>query len=167
MSMAALRCNHNTSNSYVSHQPHHPGGRVARQRRENLMSNQRERYEVLRRLEQAGITYTDAVKLRRIALTLHRWHERECGLDNGCIERDEATNKPYWLNSHTMKRYPIPDRERGALSRLADVMIRYRPNLTSYIQGDPRGASLYIVRPSDVPAGANIGSYYNRGIAVY
>jgi hypothetical protein len=26
-------------------------------------------------------------------MTLHRWHELECGTDNGCIERDETTGK--------------------------------------------------------------------------
>ena len=45
-------------------------------------------------------------------------------------------------------------------------MARY-PTLSSYVQGDPRGAALYILRPGDVPEGASVDSYYNRGIAVY
>ena len=40
-------------------------------------------------------------------------------------------------------------------------------DLTSYLQTDPRGASLYILRPGDVPAGADPSSYYSRGICVY
>jgi hypothetical protein len=37
----------------------------------------------------------------------------------------------------------------------------------SYIQTDPRGAALYIIRPGDVPEGKSVESYYNRGICVY
>lgn len=36
-----------------------------------------------------------------------------------------------------------------------------------YLQTDPRGCALYILRPGDVPAGADVQSYYTRGIAVY
>ena len=50
--------------------------------------------EMLRRLERLGISRNDAETLRRISMTLHHWHEMECGTDNGCIERDETTNKP-------------------------------------------------------------------------
>jgi hypothetical protein len=45
-------------------------------------------------------------------------------------------------------------------------MARY-PALSAYIQGDPRGAALYILRPGDVPAGADVDAYYSCGIAVY
>ena len=131
------------------------------------MSTTRERYEVLRRLEQAGLTYDDAIRMRRIALALHRWHELECGLENGCIEYDEITGKPYWLNSTTMRRYPIADRERGALRRLASLMLKYKRKYRAYVQGDPRGASLYLVKHRDVPPGENIDSYYSQGIAIY
>lgn len=120
----------------------------------------------IEQLTSLGIQYADACELRRISMTLHRWHEMECGTDNGCVERDEATGKAYWLNSHNMRRSPIADRETGALKRLAGIITRY-PTLQSYVQGDPRGASLYILRPGDVPAGADVDSYYSRGIAVY
>ena len=39
--------------------------------------------------------------------------------------------------------------------------------VAAYIQGDPRGAALYILRPGDVPDGADAASYYNRGVCVY
>ena len=131
------------------------------------MTTTRERYEVLRRLEQAGLTYEDAVKLRRISLTLHRWHELECGVDNGCIERDEETGKVYWLNSTTGKRYTTRDRETGALRRLEAVMVSYQRRYAAYVQGDPRGASLYLVRRKDIPKGEQIDRYYSQGIAIY
>lgn len=102
-------------------------------------------------LMRAGISQGDAFTLRRIALTLHRWHELQCGSDYGCIERDETTG---------------PDREAGAKKRLAAVMARY-PALTAYVQGDPRGAALYILRPGDVLAGSDVNCCYSRGLAVY
>lgn len=127
-----------------------------------------------------GFTQQEAESLRRISMTLHSWHERECGTDNGCIERDEETNKAYWLNSNTMKRYPIRDMEAGAMNRLHAIISarnarpqvaqgddKYDGNLSAYVQTDPRGAALYILRPGDVPAGESADGYYSRGICVY
>lgn len=116
-------------------------------------------------LIRAGISYDDAAALRRISMTLHRWHELECGDGNGCIERDEKTQKTYWLSSHTMRRSPVADRETGARKRLAAILSRY-PSLSAYVQTDPRGAALYILRPGDVPEGADVRAYYSRGLAV-
>lgn len=133
----------------------------------------RNTHEMLARLERAGISPDDALALRRISMTLHRWHELECGDSNEyCsfgIERDEDTGRPYMVvcpNSGATRRHAIADRERGALKRLAAIMARY-PSLRSYVQGDPRGAALYILRPGDVPEGADVDSYYSRGLAVY
>lgn len=123
------------------------------------------KYDSVSALERAGIRYQDAVALRRISMTLHRWHELECGDGNGCIERDETTGKTYWLNSMSGRRYPTPDRETGAIKRLKEIMSRY-PTLGYYIQGDPRGAALYILRPGDVPAGCDADAYYSRGVVV-
>lgn len=44
-----------------------------------MHTTQKERYEVLHRLDRLGIAYKDACALRRIALTLRRWFELECG----------------------------------------------------------------------------------------
>jgi hypothetical protein len=141
------------------------------------MQNEREKQmnhhtvEMLQRLRSAGISNDDAIALRRAAMALHRWHERECGdADGNCIERDESTGIPYAtydLNSNGKRgRIRIPDRETGALKRIATILARY-PGFAYYIQGDPRGAPLYILRPGDVPAGAEIAACYNRGIAVH
>jgi hypothetical protein len=111
-------------------------------------------------------------------MTLHRWHELECGTGDGqttySIERDgeEPDSKPYkrvqypTRTGYVDKRYPIPDKETGARKRLAAILTRY-PTLRAYVQGDPRGAALYILRPGDVPEGANPDAYYSRGIVVY
>lgn len=139
--------------------------------------------ECIPTLIRAGISMDDAVALRRISMTLHRWHELECGDSNdyaswtiarglkanGSFEYDDK-GKPYIErhNHHENKaRYsPVADRERGALKRLAKIMKAY-PTLSTYVQGDPRGASLYILRPGDVPEGAEADGYYSRGVAVY
>lgn len=113
-----------------------------------------------------GFTNDDAKALRRIAMQLHRWHELECGVDGGGVERDEATGRCYWYSSYTGRRTPTVDRETGALKRLAALMSRYTP-LAYYVQGDPRGAAVYVLRPGDVPEGKEVDSYYSRGVAVY
>ena len=116
-------------------------------------------------LRQLGFTYDEAESLRRISMALHNWHERE---------NDDGTGRAFWLNNNSGHRYQIPDRETGARKRLGKIMERVNGernesdgDLTAYIQGDPRGAALYIIRPGDVPAGADVGAYYNRGICVY
>ena len=122
--------------------------------------------ECLPRLVSIGVEYHDAIELRRIAMQLHRWHEMECGDNHGCVEYDETTGKAYWLSSMSGRRSPIVDRGKGARKRLAKVMARY-PALSAYVQTDPRGAALFILRPGDVPAGEDVDSYYSRGVAVY
>ena len=129
----------------------------------------KERYEVISRLQKLGIDYDTAQQLRRISLTLQRWFEKECGTDNGCIERDEATGKPYWRYSnfdHPLTKYPVRDMEKSALARLRSIMKPLK-GLVPYVQGDCRGASLYILRKSDLKPGDNIDSVYSRGTAVY
>jgi len=61
---------------------------------------------------------------------------------------------------------PIPDREKGARKHLAKIMAKY-PNLRTYIQSDPRGCALYVLRPGDVPSGEDVSGYYSRGVAVH
>lgn len=112
-----------------------------------------------------GFTPEEFTKLRRISLTLRRWHMLECGVDGGGVERDD-TGKTYWRSSLTLRRWPYADRETGALRRLASILADHAP-LTYYVQTDPRGAALYILRPGDVPPGYDPASYYTRGICVY
>lgn len=133
-------------------------------------------------LRQLGFTADEAASLRRISMTLRRWYELECGNDYGCIERDDATGRPY-MKTDRGTRYPVADRETGAIKRL-NAIIRacnerrftgddasiHNPkcdDLAVYLQTDPRGACLYILRPDDVPAGKDPAAYYNRGICIY
>jgi hypothetical protein len=166
--------------------------------------------EALRQTEQEnallnlGFTRDEAEQLRRISMTLHRWHELECGDSNDyaswTIARGYKKNgefvyddngKPFeerHVHTENKARYtPIADRESGARRRLnkiiearnarqrielppeqrADLAALRTIRVSAYIQGDPRGAALYIIRPGDVPEGQNVESYYNRGICVY
>jgi hypothetical protein len=121
-----------------------------------------------------GFTPDEANRLRRISLTLRRWHKLECGVNGGCIERDDATGRPYWRSEVSGRRWPVADRERGALLRLARLMRHVNGpeggaimHLNYYVQTDPRGAALYILRPGDIPPGTDPASCYTRGICVY
>ena len=117
--------------------------------------------ELMDQIQRRGVymSEADARTLRRAQLTLRRWAEEECGLDNGYsqynIERDEVTGKPfrifhpyavrhYWGDGTERKNYSfgIPDRQAGALRRVAEICERY--GLHYYHHGDPRGCSLYI-----------------------
>lgn len=123
----------------------------------------------LKAIMSCGISHEDAMSLRRVERRLHRWHELECGTDRGAIQRDENDpTKLLWYNNYTNEwaTYIGKDDETLALKRLASIMKRY-PDLTAYVQGDPRGCALYILRPGDVPQGASADSYYTRGVAVF
>ena len=131
----------------------------------------------------------DAESLRRISMTLHRWHELECGDSNDyasrCITRGHWRKQDagQWFeydddgtpfierhaHSENKARYTaIPDRERGALKRLASILKNY-PGLQSYVQTDPRGCALYILTPQQMNGvlPEEIDAVYTRGLAVH
>jgi len=142
------------------------------------MSTQKRKFELYSRLQALGFTYEEAVSLRRIEMTLQRWGEQECGDSNDyystSIERDEETGRPYRVVMYhdrkpsEAKRYPIADREAGAIKRLAAI-IKARnerefegialvsdpakhPNYVfAYHQGDCRGCNLYLLTRSQLP----------------
>lgn len=128
------------------------------------------------RLRALGFTRDECESLRRISMTLRRWYENEC---NGAIQRDELTGKPYWHNTNTGSLIcPTPDREKGAIKRLKAIMqnrnmgnigadLCVGGKLSYYLQTDPRGAVLYIIRPGDVPEGKDVSAYYTNGLCVY
>jgi ribosomal protein L37E len=162
----------------------------------------KERREAIDRAMSCGLSYPDAVAVRRIAMTLRRWYELECGTESGAIEREqdftlctqcghkewELTGRcvkcgdiapirydgkgfPYFYYADSFKkdgprrRYRVPDRETGAIKRLNAIMAQY-PALRYYLQTDPRGGTLYLIRPGDVPEGKEVDAYYNRGVFV-
>lgn len=117
------------------------------------MSAYNDTLAVRERLHRAGInaTHEQAHILRRAAMVLHRWAELECGDGNDraswSIERDETTGKPFFCTyPHDGKshRRAIPDREKGALKRVAAVCREL--GVHYYHQTDPRGCALYVSR---------------------
>ena len=102
--------------------------------------------------------------LRRAQMTLHRWAEEEC---NGTIQRDgvNGDGKPMRVFDMPMRHggqwkqttMYIPDREAGALRRVAEVC--KAAGLHYYHQTDPRGCALYV---STEPL---TDQNYSRGIA--
>lgn len=111
------------------------------------------------------LSFDDANTLRRAQLTLTRWGEQECGDGNDyvswAIERDEKTSVPFMVYHRFTKPHPervrIPDREAGALRRVAEVC--KRNGLHFYHQTDPRGCALY------VDAKPLTESAYSNGVA--
>jgi len=132
------------------------------------MNKQRRRYELISRLREIGFSYDESVQLRRIEMTLHRWHEEEA---NGTIQRDgdngEGRPRRYYetQSGEIIRGSIIPDHERGALARLGRVMAGH-PDFLAYVQGDCRGCALYILSKKDVRAGEDINAVYTRGLPV-
>lgn len=147
-----------------------------------MKTTPKQRAEIVARLVQLGIAYHHAENLRRISMTLQRWFELECGVEGGMpnstlsVEREggdgDGDGKPFcriqymerggkWID----RKSPVRDREKGARKRLASIMADY-PDLVPYVQTDPRGCAVYVLKKSDVN-GREIDSVYTRGIAVY
>ena len=119
------------------------------------------RAHLTRPLVGLGFRESEVEILRRASNALQRWFEREC---NGEIQRNEETGVPLryregrYLDPHDPRQFSrIPDRETSARKRI-DTIVRAHPKLSYYIQTDPRGASLYILRPGDVPARKSVES---------
>lgn len=138
-----------------------------------MTTKQRRLIDLIDRMRGLGFELDEITRLRRIERTLQRWGELECGNSNDyasyCITRDETTGKPYMEvhpNAGKTHRYPVADRERGALRRLAAIMANH-PDYVAYHQTDPRGCALHIVAKADIPADSSIDRVYNRGLAVW
>lgn len=117
-----------------------------------------------RELRMLGFGPVQVATLRRASGVLRRWFEEEC---NGTIQRDDTTEIPYrYAPDGGRQLGKVPDRETKARGRIAEIVATV-PKADFYIQSDPRGASLYIIRPGDVPVGEDVEAYYTRGICVY
>src|SRR3990167_2176977 len=122
------------------------------------MSARQATYTLMAQLGNRGISlsFDEVNTLRRAQMTLQRWAELECGDGNNygswAIERDENStgNEPYMVRHHyrhgngvdTVTRTRIPDREAGALRRIAAICKAH--GLYFYHQTDPRGCALYV-----------------------
>jgi hypothetical protein len=149
---------------------------------------------MLNRLHDLGVRPDEALALRRISMTLHRWHELECGDANDYASwsivrgRKETRHgqhsgghgahyvfvhddkgKPYierHIHTENGARYePIPDREAGARRRLHKIVNQLLA----------RGVTLGAYIQTDprgcalymLPPGATEENYNSRGVAVH
>lgn len=130
-------------------------------------------YEMMGRV---GFSAEETETLLKAERALHRWHELECGTGDDrvsiSVERDEESGKPFrrvqymgaggkWID----RKESCRDMEKAARKRIASVLDG-KAGLSAYVQGDPRGCALYILRAGDVPEGQNADCCYSRGIAV-
>lgn len=127
-------------------------------------------------MSRLGFTFQETEQLLKAERALQRWHELECGTGNDrvtvSVERDEESGKPFrrvqymgaggkWID----RREPCRDTEKAARKRI-DSVLSGKSGLSAFIQGDPRGCALYILRDGDIPEGAGPCAYYSRGIPV-
>ena len=111
-----------------------------------------------------GLTADEVAQLVRIDSTLHTWTEHEC---NGVIQRDEDTNKCYWVHDNGQKyvRTLTSDRETGALKRAKAIADRY--GLGFYYQSDPRGVQVHLYEREKLN-GRDIESCYSQvSVCIY
>ena len=108
------------------------------------------------RADGVNANYSQAKTLRRSAMRLYRWHEADC---NGDISVDEDTGIAYRHHGHgtqgpfcTVKTANIGAIEETKIKAICDSL-----NCHYYIQGDPRGAALYV-------SSAPIHHNGNRGV---
>ena len=121
-----------------------------------------------------GFTYDETTALLKAERALRKWGELECGTGDGNrsvhVFRDES-GKPFYHveyrvgNEWKESVQPKRDTEKAALSKVESIMAD-KPGFRAYHQTDPRGCSLYIIRPGDIEPGENIRALYNRGIAL-
>lgn len=131
-----------------------------------MTKRERENYlYTFKRLEKLGFSGAEIETLFRIERTLSRWHEREC---NG-IEYREGVPFEYMEGRFLAPNDPrqwrkVRDMGKGARARLASLM-RKHPTLDAYVQGDPRGCSLYVYARAGMPE--NVEAHYSsKGVAV-
>lgn len=151
------------------------------------MSTQKAKFELFQRLQNLGFTFEESQQLRRIEMTLSRWAEREAGDGtNWAIERDETSGRPFMVyhGEGKARRYPIADREAGALRRLGLIVDARNGRealkhmqagghlgdktpgfVLPYHQTDCRGCMVYLVTRAQL-GDDKIDSVYNRGLAV-
>ncbi len=100
----------------------------------------KQRMKNLADLVKAGISTDDAFELQRLSRAFHRQDEDDCTIPFSDEESDKRTKRE--------------DRREAKAGTIAAKYGR-----KAYQQGDPRGWSLYLVKPED-------GDQYTNGLAV-
>lgn len=133
-----------------------------------MTKRQAERYHyIMTALENLGFDRDEAEALIKAERTISRWNERECNGEVEIDENNEQAIRVWYDNGGTGKRHwcQIPNLYDGARKRVEKIISKH-PGCKAYFQGDPRGCSLYVIRPGDVRDGDDVNSVYTRGIAL-
>jgi hypothetical protein len=116
-----------------------------------------------------GMTAALLAQAYTLERALHRWHEFECGTENGGVDygddNPETARYCGWYNARTGTRSRIRNQWPELMKRLARLRAAL-PALVFYVQGDPRGAALYALRPGDCLPGVAVDSCYSRGVCL-
>jgi hypothetical protein len=127
------------------------------------------------RMTNLGFSHAETDALVKAERALSRFAELECGISD-CnrsisVFRDEETGRPFYRieyrvgNEWKTSTQPKRDTEKAALQTVARIL-ESKPGFSAYHQTDPRGVSLYIIRPGDIEAGEDVRRLYNRGLAM-
>ena len=127
------------------------------------------------RMTNLGFSHAETDALLKAERALSRFAELEFGISD-CnrsisVFRDEETGKPFYRveyrvgNDWKTRTEPKRDTEKAALQTVARIL-EGKPGFSAFHQTDPRGVSLYIMRPGDIEAGEDVRRLYNRGIAM-
>lgn len=127
------------------------------------------------RMINLGFSHAETDALLNAERALSRFAELECGISDAnrsiSVFRDEETGRPFYRieyrigNEWKTSTEPKRDTEKAALQTVARIM-ESKPGFSAYQQTDPRGVSLYIMRPGDIEAGDDVHRLYNRGLAM-
>jgi len=118
------------------------------ERREEMNHRQQNFAELI----QAGISASDADAFQRISRSLHKLDESLC---NGFVDW-----RGNWDEAAEMRAEKRSNRLEGKATELAQ-----KYGFIAYHQSDPRGWSLYLVKPDQLGQ-YSIDAIYNRGIGV-
>lgn len=127
------------------------------------------------RMTNLGFTHAETGALLKAERALSRWAELECGISDAnrsvSVYRDEDTGRPFYRieyrvgNEWKTNTQPKRDTEKAALQTVERILAD-KPGFSAYHQTDPRGVSLYLIRPGDIDAGEDVRRLYNRGLAM-
>jgi hypothetical protein len=108
----------------------------------------------------------EIAKLLRVEKKLRRWHELQCGVEAGHVEEigGEGSGKWEFVNRHGY-RSPIRDAGKQAEKAL-NAFTDENSDLFIYVQPDPRGCALYLLKKSQVESGEELSAVYMRGVAI-
>lgn len=115
-------------------------------------------------LDETGISRDDYRALRRLGLKLRQWFQDEC---DGSIQTDETSGITYRYDEETHKRIgEIRNLVPGWIRR-AEEIVANRPEFVLFVQGDCRGAPIYLLPKDKLGENDPDSIYSSIGYCIY